>query len=67
MLITFLKVFQGLLLKVFEEIQPESLLQTVAVVSEEALQSIPAGGEQILKLFINTAKTLAAFFKNRKY
>ena len=43
--ITFLKVPERLFLKVLEEIQPESLLQTVAVVSEETLQPIPAGGQ----------------------
>lgn len=39
--LTLLKIPECLLLEVLEEIEPESSLQTVAVVSEEALQSIP--------------------------
>lgn len=42
-LVTSLKVLERLLLKVLEQIQPEPLLQTVTVVSEETFQSVPAG------------------------
>lgn len=43
---TFFKIFEGLFLEVLEEIQPEPLLQAVAVESEQTLQPVPAGGEE---------------------
>lgn len=43
-LFTFFKVLEGLFLKVLEEVQPEPLLQAVAVEPEQTLQAVPAGG-----------------------